>query len=56
MNISSRYYKANDMWQTPTGNKVTEREAELLNEIQMLQWELETLTAKLATITSRVDL
>ena len=56
MSLSTRYYKTNDMWQTPTNRPVSEREAELLNEIEMLRWELETLTAKLATITNRVDL
>lgn len=54
--ISARYYKAADMWQTPSGKQATEREAELLNEIQMLRWELETVTAKLATLTHRADL
>lgn len=54
--ISARYYKAADMWQTPSGKQATEQETELLNEIQMLRWELETVTAKLANVLKRVDL
>lgn len=44
---SSRWERREDIWQTPSGRQATDIETELLNEIFMLRWELETLATRI---------
>ncbi len=47
---SARWERHNDIWQTPTGRQATDTEQDLLNEIFMLRWELETLATRIASV------
>lgn len=47
---SERWRRQNDEWVTPSGKKANDIEHELLNEIFMLRWELETLATRIAKI------
>ena len=47
---STRFRKYGDQWLTPSGYSASPRETELLNEIEMLNWELEIIKSKLNQI------
>lgn len=49
------YYRKNGEWVTPD-IEITDRERKLLDEIELLRIELETINAKLATLLTRTDL
>lgn len=56
MSLSHRYYRVEGIWATPSKRPVTDYEQELLNEIELLRIELDTLNEKLARLLSRADL
>ena len=47
---STRFQRQGDQWLTPSGYSASDRETDLLNEIEMLNWELEIIKSKLNQI------
>ena len=47
---SERWRRQDDDWFTPSGRQANDIERELLNEIFMLRWELETLATQIAKV------